>query len=51
MSVRSDLWYAEQTVLDNTFVFEPCFWANVMEKLKRKKNILPLYFDNTKERQ
>lgn len=42
MSVRSDLWYAEQTALDNTFVS----WALLLGQCngKRKKNILCLYF-------
>lgn len=32
MSVRSDLWYAEHTEPNNTFVFRPHFWASEMKK-------------------
>lgn len=48
MSVRSDLWYAEHTEPNNTFVFRPHFWASEMKKkstyihtlIQKKKNSL-----------
>lgn len=50
MSVRSDLWYAEQIVLDNTFVFEPCFWANVTEERKRSFCPFTLFSQNREDK-